>query len=410
MNMLYWILLSLLTLSFVADEVLSLLNASVRRTDIDPRVADFYDQEKYRRSLAYQKDKARFSRAASAFGFLLTAAFLATGAFGRLDNLLGTLIRDPRLRALAFFGLVYLGSDLASLPFNLYDTFRLEARYGFNRTTPATFVTDRLKGYALAAVLGGGILYLLMILIEALGSWFWIAFAAAAVGIVILVNMFYTSLILPLFNKLKPLGEGELKDAVEAYAERQGIALQGVYVMDGSKRSTKANAFFSGLGPRKKIVLFDTLIEKHPVNELIAVLAHETGHLKLRHIPQGLLLSAFQIAVTLWAFSLFVLNPDLSLAMGGSAYALELNLVAFGILFTPIASVAGLTALIFSRRHEFQADSFAARTASAEDLGTALKRLSVDNLSNLYPHPAFVFFNYSHPPLLRRLDGLGERG
>ena len=408
--MLYWLLLALVTLAFLMDETLGLLDASVRRSDIDPRVADFYDAEKYHRSLAYRKDKATLARAASAFSFLLTIGFLATGAFGRIDGLAASLIENPRLRALAFFGAIALGSDLLTLAFDIYGTFRLEARYGFNKTTPATFVADKLKGYLLGAVLGGGLLYLFMVLVGLLGSSFWIVFASVAVLVVILINMFYTSLILPLFNKLKPLPDGELKDAVQAYAARQNLSLQGVYVMDGSKRSTKANAFFSGLGPKKKIVLFDTLIEKHPVGELIAVLAHETGHLKLGHIPRGLLFSAVQITLTLWVFSLFIGNPSLSLAMGGDAYSLELNLIAFGILFGPLASVSGLAALISSRRHEYQADAFAARTASAVDMAGALKRLSADNLSNLYPHPWYVFFNYSHPPLLRRLDGLESPG
>jgi STE24 endopeptidase len=408
--MLYWLLLASVTLSFLIGEALSLLNESVRRSGVDPRVAEFYDADKYGRSLAYQRDKARFARAASAFSFLLTAGFLASGAFGRADGLVASFIENPRLRVLVFFAFVTLGSDLLSLPFELYGTFTLEARYGFNKTTPSTFVADKLKGYALGAVFGGGLLFLFMVLVEALGPSFWIVFAAAAVLIVILINMFYTSLILPLFNKLEPLAEGGLKDAVQAYAAGQNLSLQGVYVMDGSKRSTKANAFFSGLGPKKKIVLFDTLIEKHPVGELVSVLAHETGHLKLRHIFRMLLFSVVQITMTLWVFSLFVGNPGLSLAMGGSAYALELNLIAFGILFGPIAAVSGLAALIFSRRHEYQADAFAARTASAADLASALKRLSADNLSNLYPHPWYVFFNYSHPPLLRRLDSLERLG
>ncbi len=408
-TLLYWLLPALVGLSFIVEEGLSLLNASVRRTDVDPRVADVYDAEKYRRALAYQRDKDRLGRVSRAFSFLLSAGLIGFGLFGQLDGALGTLIAAPRLRALAFFGLLYLGADLLALPFGLYDTFRLEARYGFNKTTPATFAADKLKGYLLAAVFGGGILYLLMVLIQALGGWFWIAFAAAAVGLVILVNLFYTSLILPLFNKLRPLEAGELQDAVRTYAAEQEIDLQGVYVMDGSKRSTKANAFFSGLGGRKKIVLFDTLIQKHPRNELIAVLAHETGHLKLGHIPRSLWFSALQIFMMAGVFSFFVRSEALSLALGGNAYALELNLVAFGILFSPLASVAGLAALAASRRHEYAADAFAARTASGADLGAALIRLSADNLSNLYPHRAYVYFNYSHPPLLSRLDAL-ERG
>ncbi|GAB1482473.1 M48 family metallopeptidase [Treponema sp.] len=404
--MLYWILLALVAFSFLADEILSLLNASVQRSDIDPRVVDFYDGEKYRKTLSYQKDKDRFNRVFSIFSFIITISLLSSGSFGRIDALIATAISPPYLRALVFFGALSLAMDLLSLPFEIYNTFTLEGRYGFNKTTAKTFVTDKLKGYVLSAILGGGILYLFMLIIAVLGSWFWLAFSAVAILIIVFINMFYTSLFLPLFNKLKPLSEGELKTALETYARAQNISLSGIYVMDGSKRSTKANAFFSGIGSQKKIVLFDTLIEKHPIDELVAVLAHEAGHLKLHHIPQALLLSIAQIIFTLWVFSLFVANPALSLAMGGSAYALELNLYAFGILFGPIAAVTGLASLILSRRNEYQADAFAAKTSSSTSMASALKRLSADNLSNLYPHPAFVFFRYSHPSLLQRLDGL----
>lgn len=402
----YWVLLVVVCISFIVGEVLSLLNSSVKRTDIDPRVADFYDSEKYRTTLAYQKDKAHLALFTSAFSFILSAGFLAFGAFGAIDTVLLSFITSATLRSLVFFALLFMGSDLLSIPFQLYETFKLEARYGFNKTTPLIFLADKLKSYALALILGGGILFVFITLVELLGSLFWIAFALVSIIITLLLNMFYTSLILPLFNKLTPLPEGELSCAVNEYASRTGLVLEGIYVMDGSKRSSKANAFFSGLGPKKKIVLFDTLIKNHPISELVAILAHEAGHLKRKHIPKGFLFSALQITLTAWIFSWFIGNAELSLALGGSAYALHLNLIAFGILFTPIASLTGLFALITSRKHEYEADSYAAKTSSSSAMMTALKRLSADNLSNLYPHPLYVFFNYSHPPLLQRIGKL----
>ncbi len=396
----------MLAVSYAAGEILSFLNSSVKRTDIDPRVADFYDAGKYARTIAYQADKAKFSRIVSTFGFVLNASFLVFGLFGRLDGLLVPLAANTHLRALVFFIIIFLGSDILSIPFELYATFVLEAKYGFNKTTPSLFIADKLKGYLLTLVLGGAVLFAFIFLVEAMGSLFWIAFAALAVALVFFVNMFYTSLMLPLFNKLSELSEGELKDAVNAYASAQGLKLQGIYVMDGSKRSSKANAFFSGLGPKKKIVLFDTLIKNHPVRELVAILAHEAGHLKLAHIAKGFVFSAIQITATAWIFSLFIGNATLSAALGGASYALHLNLIAFGILFAPIASATGLLAMIASRAHEYEADAFAAKTSDASTMVTALKRLSADNLANLYPHPLYVFFNYSHPPLLSRMEHL----
>lgn len=402
----YWVLLIITTLSFLAGEVLSLLNSSVRRSDIDPRVADFYNAEKYCTTLAYQKDTERFNRFSSAFSFILSIGFLAFGGFGWLDRFLSLYIVYSQLRSLCFFGLIFFVSDILSIPFQLYHTFSLEARYGFNKTTAAIFLSDKIKGYILGLVLGGGILYLFIILVETLGSLFWIAFAALMIVITLFLNMFYTSLILPLFNTLTPLPEGELKEGISAYALRTGLELEGIYVMDGSKRSGKSNAFFSGLGPKKKIVLFDTLIQNHSINELIAILAHEAGHLKLKHIPKSFIFSTLQITLTAWIFSWFIGNAELSIALGGSAYALHLNLIAFGILFTPISAVTGLFTVIISRIHEYQADAYGAKTTSVTDMGTALKRLSADNLSSLYPHSLYVFFTYSHPPLLQRIDHL----
>ncbi len=246
-------------------------------------------------------------------------------------------------------------------------------------------------------------------LIALLGTWFWLVFSAAAMMFSVLMTMFYTSLIVPLFNKLTPLPEGELRDAINAFAEKTAFLLTGIYVLNGSKRSTKANAYFSGLGAKKKIVLYDTLIEKHGTEELVAILAHEVGHYRKRNIAKSLALQTVQIFAMMWLFSLFVFSPGLSLALGAEAHSLHLNLIAFAMLFTPISLVLGLLLNWKSRKDEYEADAFAVEHTSAAAMGTALKRLSVDNLSNLYPHPAYVAFYYSHPPLLRRLAVLSRR-
>jgi len=282
----------------------------------------------------------------------------------------------------------------------------IEERYGFNRTTVKTFVLDKLKGYVLAALIGGGLLALLIYLIQVIGPAFWIWFAMVASVFALLMNMFYTSLILPLFNKLTPLGDGELKSAIESFARKVNFPLDNVFVIDGSKRSAKANAFFSGIGRKKKIVLYDTLIQNHSTEELVAVLAHEVGHFKKKHIVWGLVLSVLQIAFTLWILSMMVYNENLSFALGGDQYAIHLNLLAFTILFSPISGITGLLMAVYSRRNEFEADAFARKYYSGQALAGALKKLSVDSLSNLFPHPWYVFFHYSHPPLLKRLESI----
>ena len=270
-----------------------------------------------------------------------------------------------------------------------------------------TFIIDKLKGYALGGLVGGLMLSVLLYLIQQIGPPFWIWFGILAAVFILLVNMFYTSLILPLFNKLTPLPDGELKSAIEGFARKVNFPLDNVFVMDGSKRSKKANAFFSGIGKKKKIVLYDTLISNHSTEELVAVLAHEVGHFKKKHVITGYVLSVIQIFLTLYILSLMVFNPTLSLALGGSQQAIHLNLLAFGILYSPISGITGLGMTLYSRKNEFEADAFARESFSGQALARALKKLSVDSLSNLYPHPLYVFFHYSHPPLLERLKAIG---
>jgi STE24 endopeptidase len=333
-------------------------------------------------------------------------SILVLGGFGWLDNFLRNYITQEIPLALAFFGATILVSDIITIPFQLYDTFVIEEKYGFNKTSIRTFVVDKLKGYALGAIIGGLLISILLYLIQSIGDNFWIWFGLIAIAFIFFVNMFYSSLILPLFNKLTPLEEGELKTSIETFAQKVNFPLDNIFVMDGSKRSNKANAFFSGIGKKKKIVLFDTLINNHSKDELVAVLAHEVGHFKKKHIVYAFVLSAMQIAFTLYILSLMVFNQQLSIALGGTQQALHLNLIAFGILFSPISGITGLLMSIYSRKNEFEADAYAKQTFNGLSLANALKKLSVDSLDNLYPHPVYVFFCYSHPPLLKRLKAL----
>ena len=401
-----YIIIAIATLSYLFDQLLDYINLKAQRSDIPDEVASFYDRTKYLKSLDYHRDLTQFSFYTSAFSFLISILMLLLGGFGWVDGILRTYIENDIVLALAFFSVLTLASDLITLPFQLYSVFVIEERYGFNKTTVKTFFTDKLKGYFLGALIGGPLLALLIYLVQAIGPSFWIWFSLVAAGFILFMNMFYTSLILPLFNKLTPLPDGELKSAIENFARKVDFPLDNIFVIDGSKRSSKANAFFSGIGKKKKIVLYDTLLQKHTTEELVAVLAHEVGHFKKKHIIAGFVLSIVQVVFTLFVLSLMIYNENLSLALGGTELSIHLNLIAFTILFAPISGITGLFMSMYSRKNEFEADAYARETYSGPALAQALKNLSVDSLSNLYPHPWYVFFHYSHPPLLKRLKAL----
>lgn len=403
-EVLLWIIVGIVSLSFVVGQALEYLNLKAMRTDMPEEIASFYDREKYRKSQEYHREVTRFSFLTSTVGFIGSILLLVLGGFGWVDDLLRTLTENPIVLALLFFGVLGIASDLLTLPFQWYSTFVIEEKYGFNKTTVKTFITDKLKGYVLGALIGGGLLAALIYLVETIGPDFWIWFAAIACAFMLFMNMFYTSLILPLFNTLTPLPDGELKTAIEEFSQKISFPITNIFVIDGSKRSNKANAFFSGIGKKKKIVLYDTLIRNHTTVELVAVLAHEVGHYKKRHIIWSYVLSVVQIVFMLFVLAQMVFNVELSLALGGAQHAIHLNLLAFTILFSPISAITGLFMNIYSRKNEFEADAYARETYNGKALAEALKKLSVDNLSNLYPHPAYVFFHYSHPPLLQRLE------
>lgn len=405
---LLYIIVTIAAISYFFDQWLDYINMKALRTDIPPDVAAFYDRDRYLKSLDYHKELTRFSFLSAGFSFLISMAMLLSGGFGWLDDLLRQEVQNEIVLALLFFGALMLASDFLTLPFQLYSTFVIEEKYGFNKTSYRTFFADKLKGYLLAAIIGAPLLALLIYLIETIGPAFWIWFALIASAFVLFMNMFYTTLILPLFNKLTPLPQGELKSAIQKFTKEVNFPLDNVYVIDGSKRSSKANAFFSGIGKKKKIVLYDTLIQKHTTPELVAVLAHEVGHFKKKHIVYGFALAIIQVFFTMFVLSLMVYNDELSFALGSSQHSIHVNLIAFSILFAPISGITGLLMSMYSRKNEFEADDYARQTFSGPALAEALKKLSVDSLSNLYPHPWYVFFHYSHPPLLQRLDAINS--
>ncbi len=328
------------------------------------------------------------------------------GGFGWLDQWVATFTTTYVVHVLLFFGILALVSDIISTPFALYGTFVIEERYGFNRTNLKTFILDKLKGWLLGAIIGGGLLALITWIYMLTGQWFWLIALGVLTLFSLFMLMFYSNLIVPLFNKQTPLEEGSLRTKIEEFAAGVGFQLNNIFVMDGSKRSSKANAYFTGLGPKKRIVLFDTLINDLEEEEIVAVLAHEVGHYKKKHTTSGMVLSTFQSAITLYLFSLFVGEDSFAVALGGEMASFHLGLIAFGILYSPISMLIGLGTNSLSRHNEYQADRYAREHFAAEPLVSSLKKLSKNNLSNLTPHPTYVFFHYSHPPLLQRIRAL----
>lgn len=403
------LLLAILSFDFIFNKVLEYLNIRSMKEELPDEVKDIYDEEKYKKSIAYAKANNKFGLLTSTFSFILSFFLLATGFFGWFDQEVHGIIATEELVSLAFFGLLFLASDILNIPFQIYATFVIEEKFGFNKTTSKTFILDKLKGYLLTGIIGGLILFVLLKLITLFGPDFWLYFWIVISVFILFINMFYTSLILPLFNKLTPLEDGELKEEIEAYSKKINFPLDNIFVIDGSKRSAKSNAFFSGIGKKKKIVLYDTLIENHSKEELVAVLAHEVGHFKKKHIITGYLLSILQTGFTLFIMSLIIFSPSMSEALGGSQLAIHINLLAFGILYSPISHFIGLFMNILSRKNEYEADAYAKETYNGTFLQQALKKLSVDNLSNLFPHPAYVYINYSHPPLLKRLEAMEDK-
>jgi len=405
-NTILIIIIAIIIFDFFFDRIMDYLNASRWSKSLPEELKGIYDEEKYRKSQEYSKVNMRFGILTGSLSFLFVLLMLILGGFGYLDEFVRQYTNHPVWMALLFFGILGFASDVLSTPFDLYGTFVIEEKFGFNRTTPKTYVLDKIKGWMLALLIGGGLLALFVWFYDVAGNLFWLYAWIVFSLFSIFMMMFYSTLIVPLFNKQKPLEEGELRTEIEAFAEKAGFKLDNIYVIDGSKRSSKANAYFSGLGPKKRIVLFDTLIKDHTTEELVAVLAHEIGHYKKKHTTKGMLLSLLTSGIMLYLLGLFINRPELSLALGGSEPSFHLGILAFGLLYAPVSMLLGILSNSISRKHEYEADAFAARKYSAQPLQDALKKLSVNHLSNLRPHPAYVFVHYSHPPLLKRLKQL----
>ena len=417
MTTLFWffIIISLVVLNYLFSNILDYVNHSNWKDEIPNELKDFYNKQKYKKAKDYALSKNKIGLFSSSISFLFIMTLLVFNGYGFIDQLVNMDIlksfflfdlNSSFAQSGLFFLILFILNSIISIPFSYYNTFIIEEKFGFNKTTKSTFFLDILKSIFLSVFIGGALLFLALYLYDNLNDGFWLWLWIGLSFLMILINMFYADLIVPIFNKLKPLDDGELRQKIEKYSKEVGYLLNNIYVIDGSKRSTKANAFFSGLGPRKTIALYDTLIEKHTEDELVAVLAHEVGHFKKKHIFSGLIMSIIQIGIMTFFFELCLKLPEISLALGGSEASFHLGLIGFSIIFSPISMLSGILMNYISRKNEFEADAYAKETFNGEDLSLALKKLSVDSLSNIYPHPLYVFFHYSHPPLIQRLRAL----
>ena len=402
----YLTLIIITVLSFLFDKWLDYLNDKAKSPTLPADAQGIYDVERYVTWLAYDKVNDRVGTISSSISIVISLTMLIMGWFGSIEVWLRHYIENDIWLALVFFGVLGLGSSIISLPFSIYSTFVIEEKFGFNKTTVKTFIVDMIKGALLGAIIGVPLGALIIWFYYELGEYFWITAWVVMTLFSLFMTMFAASWIMPLFNKFTPLEEGELRTAIEAYCNKVGFKLTNLFIMDGSKRSGKSNAFFSGLGPKKKIVLYDTLIEQMTTEEIVAVLAHEIGHYKKQHTRQSLILSIVQTGVMLFLLGLFLREEAFSMALGATVGSFHVGIIAFGIIFSPISTLIGIGMNVLSRKNEFEADAYARDTYNGESLVSGLKKLTAENLSNLKPHPYVVFVTYSHPPVLKRLERL----
>lgn len=405
-NGVFWLIIAFVVIEFVLERFISKLNASWFGKPIPEKLAGIFETEKYQKQQAYSLTNYSFGVFSSSFSVLVSLVVLVFGWYGWLDQFLRLYIENEVLLCLAFFGVILLLNTLLDIPFDYYRTFVIEEKFGFNKATKGIFWGDEAKNFLLSAVMGGAILGVITLVYVAIPDYFWLVAWAVVSAFMLFMTMFYSELLVPLFNKQTPLEEGELRTAIEQFAQKAGFELTNIYVMDGSKRTTKANAYFSGLGAKKRIVLYDTLIKELSAQEIVAVLAHEIGHYKHKHTRTMIVVSMLSNLLMFALLGFFVASPQLSAAMGGLQPSFHLGIMAFGILYSPVSTMLGLLINSLSRRNEFQADAYAASFGLGNDLVSALKKLSSTALANLQPHPAFVFVHYSHPTLLQRMEAI----
>ncbi len=404
--MLYWIIILIEVVDYGFSQVLSWLNMKASKRPIPKILEGLYDEESYRKQQAYFRANKRVGFWLSLVSTIATIGVFAFGGFGWLDGVVREWTDSDILRTLLYMGVLGVASWLIDLPFDIYDTFVIEERFGFNKTTPKLYIIDTLKSALLSIVLGGGLLALVVWIYGLTHEWFWLLAWGVMALVMLVIQYFYSVLLVPLFNKQTPLEPGELRDAIEAFVSKVDFKLKNIYVIDGSKRSAHSNAYFTGWGRQKRIVLYDTLIENLTTEEIVGVLAHEIGHYKHHHIIQSLIVGLLTTLVTFYLFGLVIDSPTIAAAAGSSEPSFYVNLTVFSMLYTPLSMLLGIVSNVWSRKNERQADQFAREHGVGKDEAIALKKLSAKSLSNLTPHPFVVFTSHSHPTLKERVENL----
>lgn len=405
-SFLFWVIISIISVEYIVQYYIDAINAKHFNDELPKEVDDVFDDEEYLKSQAYKKAYHQFGKLSGAFSLVIILGLFFIDAFAFIDDWLRQNSSNEILISLGFFGVLFFANEVIQLPFSYYSTFVIEEKFGFNKTTLKTFIFDKIKSWFLAIVVGGGVLALLQWFYLTYPSNFWWYAWLFIIAFSLLINLFYAQLIVPLFNKQTPLQDGKLKDKIEAYAQQVQFQIQNIFVIDGSKRSTKANAYFSGFGKQKRITLYDTLINDLSEDEVVAVLAHEVGHYKHKHIIYNLVLSSLLTGLTLYLLSLTLNEPIFSEAINVSEPSFHIGLLVFGFLYGPVSTITGIVMNLLSRKFEYQADNYAQKTHESKHLINALKKLNKKSLSNLTPHPYNVFINYSHPPLKDRIKNL----
>ena len=402
----FFIIVVFLCLDFVLERILESLNSKHMSPVLPDSLKGIYEEKEYSRFQSYKRENGRLDSWSSGVGFVVMIVFLVAGGFGWYNSWVVSLTDSVVWQTILFVVGLSVVSSVLDIPFDYYATFRIEEKYGFNKTTRRVYWLDTVKELFLSLVLGGVLLALVVWFYTWAGTYFWLYAWGAVTLFSVFMAMFYSQLIVPLFNKQTPLQEGSLRNKIQAFAGKVGFKLDNIYVIDGSKRSTKANAYFTGLGPKKRVVLYDTLIDELTEEEIVAVLAHEVGHYKKRHTLRSMVVSVIQMGVLFWLFSLCVNNVALSEALGGDRAYFQMGLIAFAILYSPVNLILGVGMNVWSRNNEYEADAFAARYYEGDYLVSGLKKISVKSLSNLTPHPLYEYIYYSHPSLLKRIDAI----
>lgn len=401
-------IIAFILVEFVFNKAIDMLNLSTWNKPIPNELKALYEQEKFDKAKAYAKANAKLSTISGSITLVVTIAMLWFRGFAAIDDFVQQVSTNAIVQSLVFFAFISVGSFIIGLPFSIYSIFVIEQKYGFNKMTVGLFIVDTIKNILLGAIIGGAVLALLTWLYTLLGANFWLAGWVVVSVVTIFFATFYTSLFLPIFNKLSPLEDGELRKSIEAYAHKVDFSLTNIFVIDGSKRSAKANAFFSGLGSKKSIVLYDTLIKDLNIEEITAVLAHEVGHYKKKHVLQSMVISVLQFGAMFFLFGWLSSFPLMAEVLGAKTNNFHLALITFSLLFSPLGTVTGILMHIFSRKNEYEADNYAKETFAAVPLINALKKLTVNHLGNPQPHPTYIFMHYSHPTLLQRMRAMNS--